>query len=75
MKLVPEYFGCMVFDDKVMQETLSPDIYKTLKRTIQDGRSLDLSVANAVASAMKDWAVSGRNPLYPLVSTHDGHHR
>ena len=58
MKLVPEYFGCMVFDDKVMQETLSPDIYKTLKRTIQDGRSLDLSVANAVASAMKDWAVS-----------------
>ena len=58
MKLVSDYFGCMVFDDKVMEERLSPDIYKTLKRTIRDGRSLDLSVANAVASAMKDWAVS-----------------
>ena len=55
---VNEYFGCMVFDDRVMQEKLSPDVYKTLKRTIKDGRSLDLSVANAVASAMKDWAVS-----------------
>ena len=55
---VNESFGCMVFDDRVMQEKLSPDVYKTLKRTIKDGRSLDLSVANAVASAMKDWAVS-----------------
>ncbi|MBQ2702022.1 MAG: glutamine synthetase III, partial [Clostridia bacterium] len=58
MMNVNEYFGCMVFDDRVMQEKLSPDVYKTLKRTIKDGRSLDLSVANAVASAMKDWAVS-----------------
>ena len=55
---VNEYFGCMVFDDRVMQEKLAPDVYKTLKRTIKDGRSLDLSVANAVAAAMKDWAVS-----------------
>ena len=58
MKLVNEYFGCMVFDDRVMQEKLSPDVYKSLKRTIKDGRSLDLSVANAVATAMKDWAVA-----------------
>ena len=58
MKPVNEYFGCMVFDDRVMQETLSPDVYQSLKRTIKDGRSLDLSVANAVASAMKDWAVA-----------------
>ena len=58
MKLVSDYFGCMVFNDDVMKERLSPDIYKTLKRTIEHGRSLDLSVANAVASAMKDWAVS-----------------
>lgn len=57
MKLVTDYFGCMVFDDKVMQERLSPEIYNTLKRTIIHGRSLDLSVANAVASAMKDWAI------------------
>ncbi|MBQ8429434.1 MAG: glutamine synthetase III [Clostridia bacterium] len=57
MKFVSDYFGCMVFDDKVMQERLSEETYKTLKRTIQDGRSLNLSVANAVANAMKEWAV------------------
>ncbi len=57
MKAVSEYFGCMVFDDKVMRERLSPETYALMKRTIQDGRSLNLSVANAVASAMKDWAV------------------
>ena len=54
---VTDYFGSMVFDDKVMKERLSQDVYAALKRTIQDGRSLDLSVANAVATAMKDWAV------------------
>ena len=57
MRAVSEYFGCMVFDDKVMQERLSPETYALMKRTIQDGRSLNLSVANAVAAAMKDWAV------------------
>ncbi len=57
MKAVDEYFGCMVFDDKVMQERLEPETYALMKRTIQDGRSLKLSVANAVATAMKDWAV------------------
>ena len=54
---VTDYFGSMVFDDKVMKERLSEDVYAALKRTIQDGRSLNLSVANAVATAMKDWAV------------------
>ena len=57
MKLVPDYFGCYVFDDKVMRERLSEETYNLLKRTIKDGRSLNLSVANAVATAMKDWAV------------------
>ena len=57
MNAVSEYFGCMVFDDKVMQERLTPEIYASLKRTIQHGRSLNLAVANEVASAMKDWAV------------------
>ena len=57
MKAVSEYFGCMVFDDKVMQERLSPETYALMKRTVQDGRSLNLSMANAVATAMKDWAV------------------
>ncbi len=58
MKLVSDYFGCMVFDDKVMQERLSPETYRLLKRTSQDGRSLNLSMANEVAAAMKDWAIS-----------------
>ncbi len=57
MESVETYFGSMVFDDKVMQKRLAPDVYAALKRTIQDGRSLNLSVANAVAAAMKDWAV------------------
>ena len=57
MKLVSDYFGCMVFNDEVMQKRLSPEVYATLKRTMEHGRSLNLSVANAVASAMKDWAV------------------
>jgi len=58
MQLVSDYFGCMVFDDKVMKSMLSEDVYNTLKRTVKDGRSLNLSVANAVAAAMKDWAIS-----------------
>ena len=58
MKLVSDYFGCMVFNDEVMKERLDEDVYNSLKRTMEHGRSLNLSVANAVASAMKDWAVS-----------------
>ena len=58
MKLVSDYFGCMVFDDTVMKAMLSEEDYNTLKRTVKDGRSLKLSVANAVAAAMKDWAIS-----------------
>ena len=58
MQLVSDYFGCMVFDDSVMKSMLSEDDYNTLKRTVKDGRSLKLSVANAVASAMKDWAIA-----------------
>ena len=58
MKLVSDYFGCMVFGDSVMQSMLPEETYATLKRTIKDGRSLNLSVANEVAAAMKEWAVS-----------------
>ncbi len=57
MKRIPEYFGCMVFNDAVMQARLSPEDYATLKRTMEHGKSLNLSVANAVAAAMKDWAI------------------
>ena len=58
MKLVSDNFGCMVFNDEVMKERLDEEVYNSLKRTMEHGRSLNLSVANAVASAMKDWAVS-----------------
>ena len=55
--MIPEYFGSMVFDDRVMKARLSADVYRSLRKTIDDGTKLDLSVANAVAAAMKDWAV------------------
>lgn len=58
MQTVPEYFGCLVFDDRVMKASLSSKVYASLRKTIDEGASLDLSVANAVASAMKDWAVA-----------------
>ena len=48
----------MVFDDRVMRATLSADVYRSLKKTIDRGAQLDISVANAVANAMKDWAVA-----------------
>ena len=57
MKQVQDYFGCLVFDDKVMKSRLSSDIYKSLRKTIDNDEELDLSVANSVAQAMKDWAV------------------
>ena len=57
MTTVPEIFGSMVFDSRVMKARLSGEVYHSLKHTIQKGAKLDLSVANAVADAMKDWAV------------------
>ncbi len=57
MKSVSETFGSMVFDDRVMRATLSAKVYASLKKTIDEGETLDIGVANAVAQAMKDWAV------------------
>ncbi len=57
MANVTEIFGSMVFDDRKMQERLPRTTYKTLKKTVKNGEPLDISVANAVANAMKDWAV------------------
>ena len=58
MEKVTDFFGSMVFDDRVMKATLSEKVYKSLKRTIDRGTPLDISVANEVAAAMKDWAIS-----------------
>ena len=46
METVPEFFGSKVFDDRVMKARLSADVYNSLKKTIQEGSELDLSVAN-----------------------------
>ncbi len=54
---IPEYFGCMVFDDREMKARLPIEAYERMRKTIEDGRSLDISLANMVAEAMKDWAV------------------
>ena len=53
-----ELFGCNVFNDDVMKNSLPKEVYKSLKRTIDEGAPLDSSIASAVANAMKDWAVS-----------------
>ena len=58
MSTVKDYFGSMVFDDRVMKSTLSAKVYASLKKTIDEGAELDINVANAVAAAMKDWAIS-----------------
>ena len=57
MSTVPDYFGSLVFDDRVMKARLPYEVYTSLKKTIDEGGSLNNEVANAVADAMKDWAV------------------
>ena len=57
MSTVSDYFGSLVFDDRVMKAMLSADVYQSLKKTIDEGASLNNDVANAVAAAMKDLAV------------------
>ncbi len=54
---IQELFGSMVFGDSVMRQKLPKDIYKSLKKTIEEDKVLDITVANVVASAMKDWAI------------------
>ncbi len=58
MKTIPEFFGCMVFNDEAMKKFLSTEVYIALKSTINNGEHLDISVANEVAAGMKDWAMS-----------------
>lgn len=57
MNRISELFGSMSFNDEVMREKLPKDIYKSLRQTIEEGRDLDITVANVVANAMKDWAI------------------
>ena len=57
MRNVPESFGSLVFDDRVMRARLPAKVYASLRSTIDEGKELDIGVANAVAEAMKQWAV------------------
>ena len=57
MAAISDYFGCLVFDDRKMRAKLPADIYKSLRKTIDEGTNLDPNVANVVAEAMKNWAV------------------
>ena len=57
VKNVPEMFGCMVFNDDVMRERLPEDIYESLSKTIATGKTIDASIADPVAAAMKEWAI------------------
>ena len=56
-KRLPELFGSMVFDEDTMKERLSPACYKAWKQSVSDSTPLDLSTANEIAEAMKQWAV------------------
>ncbi len=56
-KNIPELYGSLVFNDKIMRDKLPKDIYKALKKTIENNTHLELDVANSVAVAMKEWAV------------------
>ena len=56
-KNIPEIFGTMVFNDKVMRERLPKEAYDAVRRAIRDNKPLDLQYAKTVASAMKEWAI------------------
>ena len=81
MSTVSEMFGSMVFNETVMRERLPKEIYKSLEKTIEQGKPLDITVANSVANAMKNWAVEKGATHYthwfqPMTGTtaekHDG---
>ena len=55
--LIPEMYGSLVFNDTVMRDKLPKDVYKAVRKTIDNNTHLERDVANAVATAMKEWAV------------------
>ncbi len=57
MANVSEIFGSMVFNESVMKQRLPKDVYKAMRKTISDGKRLDITLANVIANTMKDWAV------------------
>lgn len=57
MKNIPELFGCMVFNEDVMRQRLPEQVFLSLTKTVAEGKEIDPSIADAVADAMKDWAI------------------
>ena len=57
MNTISEKFGSLVFNDRVMKERLSTEVYNSLKRTIEEQTQLDISIAKEVANAIKEWAI------------------
>ena len=57
MKNIPEFFGCMVFNEDVMRERLPAEVFESLQNTIATGKTIDKTIAPIVATAMKDWAI------------------
>lgn len=57
MNNVTKMFGCKVFNNSIMEERLPRDVYKAMQKAINDGKRLDINVANVVANSMKDWAI------------------
>ena len=74
---MPELFGSLVFTEETMQQRLSPASYAAWKKCITDGTSLDISIANEIAEAMKQWATEkGCTHLLPrILSTTLGRHK
>ena len=70
---VSTIFGSMVFNETVMQERLPKEIFKSLKQTMEEGTALDLTVANSVANAMKNWAIEKGVTHYTHWSGRDHH--
>ena len=64
METVADYFGCLVFNDETMRLRLPKDVYRQLMQTVQEGKDLDLNIANAVAHAMKCWAIENGCSYY-----------
>ena len=61
---IPAMFGSMVFGEEAMKKRLPADIYHVLKRTMENGKSLDPAIADVIATAMKDWAIeNGATPF------------
>lgn len=63
-KSIPELYGSMIFSDQIMRNKLPRDVYKALRKTIENGTHLELDVANSVAVAMKEWAVENNATHY-----------